>query len=625
MLSPLPATHSTLTLPYLGYDPSTFELAGQTPRGVVRQTSESIQASFAQRVAVEKERKELAVYYYRVNHTLAFPLPLTSRPVDFPPGIPGMTNYPWLTWLAWALEERWVLLLAAWVQLDDEAGELMQRELAALDGWDSFTDASGVPSLALGHIAGVLATALQYSEHLDPLHAAAIRRAATQLIDQDTLPWYAEHWAKLQEPLEPKNLHNIPTIALARSAQLARAIGHASAEQLDACAAMALRAWCKHRLNTNAPHTESTAYDGFLMDSVTAWLDTTPLRDNLLAECQPAFFSLVDHWLAMALPGRLDLQIPLSDVEPEMPYWINALARLAAWYGHEQGGWLLQHLPPDRMPATALTLLLARPERLAVQTQPPTAGAPLSTPNAVVLRSGWDSADISVAIGAGQSRMSHLHQDSGSVVVAWQNRCWITDPGYQQYRKGEERDFTMGIAAHNAPVIGGIVQTLRASNLVSLANDERGQSASIELTHCYAGLPESAHIQRQLWLSPFPTAATQPYLIVADAFHGFAERTEIEISWQLGTHLAVAFQDGWLRLSDGEHTLWMTTSDRALASQNLSRHAGSRGPLTLSHRYTLPAAEHRFGWLFFFNPAIVWSPPTHDEVRQATDKVVGLT
>jgi hypothetical protein len=620
MLAPLPAASSTLVLPYLGYDPSTFELSGPTPRGLQRRHGDDLAVAFAGRVAQEKARKELAVYYYRINHTMAFPLPLAARPEQMPKGIPEMRAYPWLTWLSWALEERWRLLLAAWQRNDDRAaGELLQKELAALAGWNSFVEWNGEAGLALGHIAGILALVLQQTERLQPEYLPPIRQAGLRLLERDTLPWYAKHWAAIQEPLEAANLHNIPLIALTRSAQLARALEHSATDQLDTSAKRALDAWCRLRLHPMAPHTEGTAYDGYLMDSVTEWLEGLPEKVELLTAYQPALLSLVQHWLAMALPGRVDLQAPIGDVEPEMPFWMSVLVRLSLWYqecDHNGGWWLLQHLPPDRMPAAALVLLLAHAERMAVDAPAPAGGSPQVVPNAVVLRSGWAEDDLLVAVGAGGSRMSHLHQDSGQVVIGWQNRFWLTDPGYQQYRRGEERDFTMGEAAHNAPVISGIVQTpivqtQRAAQIMELVAGKGQQYTRLDLTECYEGLPEASRVVRHIWLM-LPPVSISPRVIVANEYQGLAAGTEIRNAWHFGTHLAWAFQEGWARLSDGERTLWVTSLGIPLSPQHLLRHAGSRGPLTLVRHHILSQSPQTFWWVFHFEPTITWAPPTVD-------------
>ena len=50
-------------------------------------------------------------------------------------------------------------------------------------------------------------------------------------------------------------------------------------------------------------------------------------------------------------------------------------------------------------------------------------------------------------------------------------------------------------------------------------------------------------------------------------------------SWQGGDHLAWSFHEGWTRLSDGRHALWMGTFPGTLEASGLTRHPGTRGPL----------------------------------------------
>lgn len=617
MLSPLPTTASALALPSLGYDASMFELSSHIQPGLHANNAANVKHNFQQRVDIEKKRKELSVYYYRINHTLAFPLPLSERPTQLPPGIPELSNYPWFTWLAWALEERWRLLLTAW-QLDNDAaaGELVQQELAALAQWSTFAELDGSASLGLGHIAGVLAIAQHQVDQFAPQYAPAIHQAATLLLERDYLPWYEKRWHGIEEPLPSSHMHNIPIIALTRSAQLARALNHPSTSTLEQSAKIALRSWCTQRLNPTAPHTEGTSYDGFLMDSVTEWLDTIPEKSKIIAQHQSALASLTEHWLAMTIPGRVDLQVPLSDVEPEMPFWINALTRLAYWYKQQEAWWLLQYIPPERTPAAAINQLQRHPDQWQSQTKAPIANNVQNVANAIVWRSGWNNQDFAVIIGAGQSKMSHQHQDSGHLILAWQNRAWITDPGYQQYRKGEERDFTIGTAAHNTPVIDGIAQSQRNAEIIAATIDTSTDKsdehiASLNLTRCYQGIPDQAQILRHIKRHPqrISTQGESLHLVVIDELNGLAAGTAITISWQLGTHLAITFRHGWLRLSDGENTLWLKSNVGDIQPHHLKRHAGSRGPLTLTYQYKVTYPQQITQWHIHCLPYITWEPP----------------
>lgn len=616
-LAPSPRLYSRLAL---GYDTSIFELSGQVRAGLHPWSPEDLKATLAERAAWEKSRRELHVYYYRINHLMAFPLPLAERPRQMPPGIANLKWYPWLIWLTWVLEERWGTLHSAWRHLgDEEAGRLLQTELAALDGWTSFLNWNNEVGLPTAHLAGCLARFLSNGAEWDADLWQQAFAAAMRMVEKEIWPWFEETWAEERE-LTPRQIHNIPVIALVRGAQLARFVNSPQMENhqieaMEARAQDALAAWWRFRRDSLAPHTEGVSYDGFLMESFTEWLDGLPDRAALLAEGRDAFADLIRQWVYSTLPGRPDLHAPLGDVEGEMPFWISCILRMAEWYGpdpdFDPGLWLVQRIDPARLPAAALARALDHAPSVTASPAKPAARAQ-QVANAAVLRTGWDSADVLALVGMSRSDMSHLHNDGGQVILGWHNRSWITDPGYQQYRAGEERDFTLGINAHNAPVIGGVVQTQRDLRLLALRCDDFGrQHVSLDLTGCYGGLPPGARVERAVWMIP-PDAEGAPTVLVRDTLQGFAPGTAIRSSWQGGAQLAWAFRDGWARLSDGERALWIGAWPMGIEATMLDRHAGSRGPLTLIHDAPLPDSGVRW-WVFRGDPALRWTPPLLDE------------
>ncbi len=350
-------------------------------------------------------------------------------------------------------------------------------------------------------------------------------------------------------------------------------------------------------------HTEGTAYDGFLMDSITEWLAGLPDRAELLEESHDAFRSLADQWMDLTLPGRPDLEAPLGDVEPEMTFWATALSRVAGWYKWQDADWFLRRFPLERMRAAAL--ISAYDQKYPSGLAAPAVG-PRELPYAVSLRTGWDRSDLLAVVGLSRCRMGHLHTDGGQIILGWQGRFWITDPGYQQYRPGEEREYTLGPEAHNGPVIGGKAQTVRAARLQLLETTTQGwQHARVDLSGCYKGLPAGASVQREVWLINNGGQA----VVVRDTLDSLGKDVEVSTSWQGGDHLGWAFRDGWTRLSDGQHALWVGTVPGTLGAAELTRHPGSRGPLTLTHTTTLPEGHESRWWVFWCESKAGWQPP----------------
>lgn len=560
------------------------------------------------RIAEEKARAELTVDYYRIGHRLSFPLPLDRRPQGLPTGIPQMTAYPWTTWLFWELETRWRLLSAGWRHLnDEEAGRLLQDEVSALATWSHFRGDDDNVSLITGHVAAILAHLLSHPSDWDANSHQQIHATAIDMMERDLLPWFQCHWAN-EDEFTPVKLHNIALISLVRGAHLARMLDHPATTQLEKRALDAVRSWWRFRLD-DPPHSEGAAYDGYLMDHVTEWLFSLPQGEALFAEGLPAFASLATQWIQLALPGDLAESAPLGDVESEMPFWMTVLCRLAVAYAgqvpFDQGRWLVQRIAPVRLPAAALEWLLVNQEKLTAVPSCPSPGIqPLAT--AVTVRTGWEREDLLLVVAASRSPMSHLHNDGGQMLLGWRGRFWITDPGYQQYRPGEERGYTIGIAAHNPPVFDDIAQTRRNVKQTTVSEDgDSRYHLALDMSGCYEGLPASTQIFRDFWMNTEGKSFT---VVVRDSFHGLQPGCVIKTHWLAAADLAWSFVDNWARLSDGERVLWMGAQPAPFTASQLHRHPGSRGPLTLGHTNTLPNGNGVHWWIFQSGHANEWTP-----------------
>ncbi len=592
------------------YDPSAPERMTPVETGVEEWRPADIEQEIRARVEIEKQRREIGVYYYRIGYTLAFPLPIAASPqmADLPIGIAGIV-YPWHTWLSWVLEERWRLLQCAWQRFgDDQAGALLQSELAALDGWDSYCEIPGGFSLSSAHLSACLANALVCRDGWEEENYNKAHSAAARIYRQEALPWFEREFGTDRE-LNSGDLQNIRMIGLARTAQLGRVIDGPAVEAIEERTREALRLWFRLRSGESG-YTEANAYDGFFLDSMTEWLGGLPDRDALLDQGGDALLELAGQWMALSLPGRLDVQAPLGDTEPEMPFWTTVLLRLAAWRGCSDSAWFVRRLPLQSVSAAFLTAALEAAPALAGDGRPPAGGA-AEFPHAIALRTGWEDADLLAAVGLPRATTGHLHDDAGQLVLGWQGRFWITDPGYQQYRPGSEQDFSIGPAAHNAPVIGGKAQTRRAPRLTA-PGEESGklERAVIDLTGCYAGLPAGAFVEREVRLCRDPG----PVVIVRDRFENIGE-VEVQNFWHGGTGLAWAFRKGWARLSDGERSLWIGVYPGEISAAELDLHEGSRGPLTLRYSAPVPCGSGDRFWAFVCDDSGGWDPPAQVVMR----------
>jgi len=212
--------------------------------------------------------------------------------------------------------------------------------------------------------------------------------------------------------------------------------------------------------------------------------------------------------------------------------------------------------------------------------------------------------------------MGHLHCDGGHIVIGHRNRCWITDPGYQQYRRGAEREFSVGLEAHNAPVLNGIVQTVRAAIVTGKEAASDGcQSVDLDLTNCCESLPEHTFVGRSVYLQ----SSGQTTVLVRDTIRSEGAGIALDHYWQIGSFLAFSFVEGWLRLSDGHAALWIGTfvedgqaqeyKSMSIAPTQLGRHDGSRGGLTLRHSQVCTKKQHVSWWAFVVDDKAGWNKP----------------
>lgn len=595
MLTDSPYVHGAFANEQSGrlirYDTTEHEYSAGLVRRDTPWTRDDVLSEIDRRARRYLDARELTVHYYRIGYQFAFPLPVNDRPTTFPSGVLGNQPYPWLTWLGWELEERWRVLAAAsslLPELRQRVDDTLATEVTAFAGWSSFDGDGDRAGLMTSAVSSAVANVLSHPS--DAVRGPA-RVAANRIVSESVWPWFVDAWST-DPPFELMDMHNIGCITLLRGAQLAVAVQHEHADALHERAAQVFTEWLRLRQRDTEPLVEGAAYDGFLLETMTGWLprDLRPAGADALT-------ATVTDWAHLTLPGRADLLAPIGDTEGEMTFWAGAAMRICRWYGLSPESAWLRRFPLQRLPGGALADAALLPEAADSEL---VAGRreQLST---VTIRTGWDAPDILVAVGASRTPMGHLHFDGGHVVIGWHHRFWISDPGYQQYRAGAERDYTIGALAHNVPVIAGIAQTIRAARILDSTSD----TVSLDLTQCYEGLPPEARVHRDVVLSVGTTA-------VRDTITGLAPGTDIATNWLIGAGLALSFVDGHVRISDGHHALWIATSPGDLDANDVLRQDGTRGALHLCHRGAAPR-----WWIFATDEAGGWNPP-NDRIAQIT-------
>ncbi|MFH1738264.1 MAG: heparinase II/III family protein [bacterium] len=561
-------------------------------------------------------QKHLVVDYYRIGRTVAYPLPIKSTSIpEFP--VPDIDNYPWATWMTWELEERvnclgWV---GEWLNRDG-ARKAVSLDLAALADWPSYRQYNS-PDLCLGHAARILCLSYRRWNWLGVDLKQKIRDAFRRIV-ADVYPLFLEKYGvycRKEDLLNAENpnriVHNIPMIGSFGLAFAATMIDNSPVAEINERLLVLLEALFELRKDG---HSEAVAYDGYMLDFVADWLSilSEEQRESVLRNSQLKGY--LEESYMLGAPGNAAEVAELSDVEPkEMPFHISAQAKLQTLAPDPVRAWHLTRWRIDWMRADCLAALHFMAGSLNGEIPP--AGA-LDAQYAGVLRTGWQSDDLAVAVSYAKSPLSHTHYDGGSLVIGTEG-CWfITDPGYQQYMKDAEREFTLGITAHNAPVINGNAQSKKAGRLLRLTNHEE------DLLECVVDITNNYDAKCTV------TSAVRTVILVKNKGVAVADRvrgTNIEnITYHWHGHKDAAWwvENGWAMLLLGRRTLWFGSPQARvpITTADITRLPGSRGQLTLTADVRLDGPV--IWWLFAFAE----SPPAYEiSERAETISFLGQT
>jgi hypothetical protein len=189
--------------------------------------------------------------------------------------------------------------------------------------------------------------------------------------------------------------------------------------------------------------------------------------------------------------------------------------------------------------------------------------------------------------------MGHIHHDSGSILLGHKGVWWIDDPGYQQYLKTSEREFTIGTFAHNAPIINGQAQVVSAASFSTepLPSPEIGH-VTVDMTACYAAELRLTRATRSAWL-------LRDAVVLCDVIAA-AEPVDVRYAWHGLPAAGWWVEDGKALIEHDATELWLQTSHDVIRPACVKRLRGSRGHLSLM--ISLPPASESVTcwWVFSF-------------------------
>lgn len=570
----------------------------------------------AKRLDQHLNAKHLAFSCYRIRRRWSLPLPVMALPELDAQVRDFAQPYPWQIWCLWALEERLYALSGAGSFLDDQsARERCIEDIEALAQWPRYTVANKL-DLPYGHAVQLMAMALRDWTWLPEATQQALRRALQRAVEEGMplVPPVVQALASADEllakPSAHQHLHNIPLIAQAALATAAEVIDHPERERFSS---RFLNLFQARLALYHQGLTEGISYDGYLYNFALGWLSTQSSAVIESIVHHPAMQDLEDQARGLACPGQVAQSAEIGDVEPlEMPFVWSALARLQQWAFSDARETLLDAVPTEWLRADALWVRAQQADQQADRgdTTPPEMprdslpGSALEVPvfqqstASVTLATGLGDDDLSVVVSLCRSPMNHIQADSGTLLIGHAGHWWITDPGYQQYLKTSERDFTLGPEAHNTPVINGHGQAHKAGRLLysgacQPSSEAERAYAVVDLTACYPMEAQAKTVTRTLWrlgrdhVVVCDTVVSAPDASVAYHWHGNAD-----VYWgeQSG---AVS-----LYLPSSHRTLWLQSGQQPLSLAQQHRLRGSRGQCTL--QVSQPAAVTHHWWSFSF-------------------------
>lgn len=536
----------------------------------------AVEAEIGRRARGYLPQRRLVVDYYRIGRKLAYPLPVTSLSLPDVP-VPGIPGYPWATWMTWTLEERILSLgwVAEWFR-DEEARKVASEDLAALAQWPQYGQYAGGFNLSSAHTGRVLWTASTRwhwvgeelrrrlreacRRHVDGCLPASDKMLGTMRTKEDILRRNAPHGL----------LHNIGLISTAGAALTAVVARHPAASLLSSRLQALFGAVLELRVKG---FSEGVAYDGYVLDFLADWLSTLPEKDRSPILDHPSLDRYLDQSYMLAAPGAAEQVAEIGDVEPrEMPFHLSAQAKLLGLRRNPVRVWHLGRCALDWFRTDGLAAL--RTARKEPSGKTPPAGA-LDAHYAAVLRTGWEADDTAVAVSCTNSPMGHIPCDNGTLALGTRGKWLIADPGYQQYAEGDEREFTVGPAAHNAPLIDGIAQTQKRPRRITLEQvGPKVRRVAVDLTACYPPSVPLTTLVRHVWLSGKNLA------VVADQMEG---KKPLQATYHWHGHPACAWwvEANWALLTLNGVRLWVTCPQAQLSGANVRRLPGSRGQLSL--------------------------------------------
>jgi hypothetical protein len=385
------------------------------------------------------------VRYPSVATVVTVQLPLV-QPIPFPEP-PGYIDYPFWTMYSRAIEERLVLLSAAYLTTGKERyGAKIREYMLALAGysrWYEFDHRGAEGNLSNAHFTIGISTAYDAVWHaLSPGERAVVRGA---ILEKGLRP--------LAVDFGNCDQHNI--VAAKQVAMMFGALSildeEPYARKYVNQAFDYLAAYLDRKMSTH--ETEGLMYNNVAARHVLMAADVLrrATGNEVLSGHEYLKRQLPDLYFYFLAPGGDNTFPNFSDsyLKLDLAYMMSMLAShngnpVAMWYVEKfEGG----------KPSVLLNL------RSTVKPIPPddyygeAKSAVFPAIGWAALRNGWGEQDHLLGFTSSPSDRGHNHKDQNNVMVNVAGEWLLTNPGYQDYVPGPRADYTTGTIGHNSLLI----------------------------------------------------------------------------------------------------------------------------------------------------------------------------
>lgn len=552
-----------------------------------------IDAELLRRAHFHLEQRHLVVDYYRIRRRIAYPLPVRDVP-RMSHQVGNIKDYPWSTWLIWTLEDRiqalgWAHHLCGL----ERARAAVEADLLATAHWRSFHDTQSL-DLLLAHSARTLATAYREWSWLDESVREGIAAALHRIVSEHS-PFISAQWGRhsgpesiLRDPQPKSFIHNIPVLGALGVSLAAHALGDERAiQEIDGHIHLIARTLLHAR---DLGHSEGLGYDGHVLDFLVDWFECLSPAASQPYLDHPQFERLLGETYLASAPGDVLQIAPLSDVEPK-EMRLHAVAQLKALHFRPTPArdWYCRQLQPHSIPTVGLPVYRAH----LTQPEP---GPSFSSPVTGVLdahylrvqRTGWTCEDLAVATAVSNSPFGHIHCNNGTFVIGTAGQWLLTAPGYQQYLRTSERDFTLGLTSHNTPIINGKAPEEKAVRIILEDHFGIGSRLELDLTACYPAALNVTSVIRRI------TLVSDHSVEVEDQVSG-PNIESLEYYWHGHPEAAWCIEEDAAVIHLNGRSLRLSSPQASMKSSDLYRLKGSRGQLTL-HVTLAPLSKVQ--WMF---------------------------